>query len=241
MAKERPDSRKVEEQLAAALAQLRAKATEKTRSGLARYAIDAPSAIGVSMSDLKVIAKELGRSHELAAALWAEGWYEARMLATLVDEPALVSPEQMERWAADFDNWAICDTACFALFDRTAGRWEMVEAWAGRPQEFVKRGAFALLASLVVHDKAAGEALFVRGLELVEREAGDGRNFVKKGVNWALRAIGRRSPGLREQAIEVASRLAASPEAARRWVGMDALRDLRKTGRKYTAMSPASA
>ncbi len=221
------DPRSVEERLAAALAGLRARASETMRIGLARYAIDAPSAIGVAMSDMKAVAKEVGCSHELAAALWREGWYEARMLATLVDEAALVSVEQMESWARDFDNWAICDTACFCLFDRTADRWLMVEAWAGRPEEFVKRSAFALLASLTTHDKKAPDALFLRGLELIEREAGDERNFVMKGISWALRGIGKRNPVLREAALAAAARLAASPAKEPRWIGKDALRDLR--------------
>lgn len=221
------DRRSTEEKLAAALAGLRERATEKTLAGLSRYAIDAPSAIGVSMTDMKAIAKEVGRSHELAASLWAEAWYEARMLATLVDDPARVSAAQMESWAADFDNWAICDTACFCLFDRSPDAWAKVEEWAGRKEEFVKRASFALLASLTVHDKKAADGAFARGLELVEREAGDERNFVKKSVNWALRSIGKRSPGLHAAALAVAERLAALPGAAPRWVGKDALRELR--------------
>lgn len=221
------DERSAEEKLTAALAGLRAHASEKTLAGLSRYAIDAPTAIGVSMSDMKAIAKDAGRSHELATALWAEGWYEARMLATLVDQPERVSAERMESWARDFDNWAICDTACFCLFDRTADRWQMVEAWAGREQEFVKRAAFALLASLTTHDKAAPDAFFLHGLELIEREAGDERNFVTKGISWALRGIGKRNPGLREAALALAAKLASSPAKAPRWIGKDALRDLR--------------
>lgn len=221
------DGRSVEEKLAAALAGLRERATEKTLAGLSRYAIDAPSAIGVSMTDMKAIAKELGRSHELAAALWAEGWYEARMLATLVDDPAMVSADRMESWARDFDNWAICDTACFCLFDRTADRWRMVELWAGREEEFVKRAAFALLASLTTHDKKAPDAFFLHGLELIEREAGDERNFVMKGISWALRGIGKRNPALREPALLVAGKLASSPAKAPRWIGKDTLSDLR--------------
>jgi 3-methyladenine DNA glycosylase AlkD len=227
----------LQERLGLALAELRNQATEKTRAGMARYAIDAPSAIGVSMTDMKAIAKKLGKSHELAAALWREGWYEARMLACLVDDPKLVSLEQMESWAADFDNWAICDTACFCLFDRTPYAWIKVDDWAAREEEFVKRAAFALLASLTVHDKKAPDKPFLRGLEHVERAAADERNFVKKSVNWALRSIGKRSPALHAASLEVAGRLAASKEAAPRWVGKDALRELKgdSVGRRIAA------
>jgi 3-methyladenine DNA glycosylase AlkD len=204
---------------------------------MVRFAIDAPSAIGVSMTDMKAVAKKVGKSHELAAALWREGWYEARMLATLVDDPKEVSLEQMESWAADFDNWAICDTACFCLFDRTPYAWIKVDDWAGREEEFVKRAAFALLASLTVHDKKAPDKPFLRGLEHVERAAADERNFVKKSVNWALRSIGKRSPALHAASLEVAGRLAASKEAAPRWVGKDALRELKgdSVGRRIAA------
>lgn len=216
----------LEEKLAAALAGLRSHATEATLTGMARYAIPSDKALGVSMTDMKAIAKSLGRDHQLAAALWATGIYEARMLATLVDVPAQVSSDQMESWALDFDNWAICDTACFALFDRTSHAWPKVESWAGREEEFVKRGAFALLASLTVHDKKADDERYLRGLVLIEREATDGRNFVKKAINWALRSIGKRGPALNRAAVEVSRRLASSSESAARWVGKDALREL---------------
>jgi len=191
-----------------------------------RFGITASKAFGVSMANLKVLAKRLGRSHELAAALWDTGWYEARMLATLIDEPARVTPAQMERWARDFDNWAICDTACFALFDRTPHAWAKVAQWSRKRDEFVKRTAFALLWSLAVHDRHADNAQFARGLALVERAATDDRNFVKKAVNMALRAIGKRNLALNSAAVAVARRLADAPDATARWVGKDALREL---------------
>ncbi len=148
------------------------------------------------------------------------------MLATFVDEPERVTAAQMERWCLDFDNWAICDTACFALFDRTPHAWGKVAAWAGRREEFVKRTAFALLWSLTVHDKESGDAPFLRGLALIERGAADDRNFVKKAVNMALRAVGKRNPALHVAAVATSRRLADSTDATARWVGKDALREL---------------
>ncbi len=133
----------------------------------------------------------------------------------------------MDRWAKSFDNWAICDTACFHLFDRTPLAWAKVEAWASRKEEFVKRAAFALLASLAVHDKNAPDDGFIRGLAFIENAANDQRNFVKKAVNWALRAIGKRNAALHSSALAVAKRLAAHAEVTPRWVGKDALRELR--------------
>jgi 3-methyladenine DNA glycosylase AlkD len=175
---------------------------------------------------IRDLGKRLGRHHELAAGLWETGWYEARMLAAFVDEPDRVTAAQMDRWCRDFDSWAICDTVCFHLFDRTPHAWRKVEQWAGRRNEFEKRAAFALLASLAGHDKKAPDEPFVGCLPLIERGATDGRNFVKKGVSWALRGIGHRNADLHAAAVALARRLAESSHAAARWVGKDALRDL---------------
>jgi 3-methyladenine DNA glycosylase AlkD len=205
---------------------LKRQGTQKTRDGMARYNIPSDNAFGVPVGTMRQYAKKLGRNHALAAALWETGWYEARMLATFIDDPASVTPAQMDRWCKDFDSWAICDSACFHLFDYTPHAWRKVEQWSRRKDEFVKRAAFALLASLTVHDKQADEEAFAKGLLLIEREATDERNFVKKAVNWALRSIGKRSPALNAAAVEVAQRLAASPQATPRWVGKDALREL---------------
>jgi 3-methyladenine DNA glycosylase AlkD len=212
----------------AALAALEEMSTAHDRENLARFGITASKAFGVSMANVQALAKRLGRDHELAAALWETGWYEARLLTSFVDEPARVTPEQMDRWCRDFDNWGICDTVCFHLFDRTPHAWAKVTEWSGESAEFVKRAAFALLASLAGHDKKTGDGPLLATLPLIERAATDERNLVKKGVSWALRGTGRRSPALHAAAVEVAQRLAASPEAAARWVGKDALRDLMK-------------
>jgi 3-methyladenine DNA glycosylase AlkD len=172
------------------------------------------------------LAKRLGRDHDLAAALWATGWYEARMLAAWVDEPERVTAAQMDRWSRDFDNWGICDTVCVHLFDRTPHAWRKVDPWSRRRAEFVKRAAFALLAGLALHDKAAGNQRFIRSLALVERAASDERNFVKKGVSWALRVIGRRNQALNAAAVATSRRLVESPDTAARWIGREALREL---------------
>lgn len=198
---------------------------------LKRYGIVAPKAYGVPMNAIQRLAKSLGRDHDLALALWSTGWYEARLLAAYVDHPEQVSSAQMDRWAKDFDNWGVCDTLCFCLFDRTPYAWRKVTLWAGRRDEFVKRAAFALLASLALHDKATGDPPFLATLPLIERAAADQRNFVKKGVSWALRSIGRRSPALRAASVDLARRLAASEQPGERWVGRDAVRELTKGGK----------
>jgi 3-methyladenine DNA glycosylase AlkD len=220
------EKRPLEDEVQSALQWLERHGTRRTREGMARYGITSAKAFGVSMADIQVLAKRLGRSHELAAALWETGWYEARMLTSFVDEPERLTPAQMDRWCRDFDNWSICDTLCFNLFDRTPHAWAKVAEWSDERGEFVKRAAFALLWGLTVHDKRAGDEPFVRGLRLIERAATDERHFVKKAVNMALRAVGKRSPALNAAAVAVARRLAESPQAAARWVGKDALREL---------------
>ncbi|BCW88493.1 hypothetical protein sos41_16340 [Alphaproteobacteria bacterium SO-S41] len=225
--------------LQAALDGLAAKATRHDFENLMRFGITAPNALGVSMANMRVLAKPLGRDHALAEVLWATGLYEARMLATLIDDPAAVTPAQMERWCKDFDNWAICDTACFALFDRVPHASAKIAVWAKRKDEFQKRAAFALLACMALHRKEDADAPYLDGLKLIEREAGDARNFVKKGVNWALRGIGgRRSAAVRAAARATAERLANSKDATARWNGKDALRAFAKADAKPKRLKP---
>jgi 3-methyladenine DNA glycosylase AlkD len=163
------------------------------------------------MADIQSLARRLGRNHELAAALWETGWYEARLLAAYVAEPEHITPAQMDRWCRDFDNWGTCDTVCFVLFDRSPHAWRKVEQWSGRRDEFARRAAFALLASLALHDRGTADAPFERGLALIEDAATDERNFVKKAVSWALRSIDSRLPGTRRRAGPAKTRCASSP------------------------------
>lgn len=216
----------LENDVESALNWLKRHATQRTRDGMSRYGIPSDNALGVSVADIRLLAKRLGRNHELAAALWETGVYEARMLTSFVDDPARVTSAQMDRWCRDFDSWAICDSLCFHLFDRTPFAWEKARRWSASPREFVKRAGFALMASLVVHDKTVPGPRFLEFLPLIEQGARDERNFVKKAVNWALRCIGKRDPALNLAAIAVARSLALSKEASCRWVGKDALREL---------------
>lgn len=212
--------------LAEAIAALEARAETRIADGLSRYGIvTSDRVIGVPMGAIQTVGKSFGRDHALAAALWDTAVYEGRLLCAYIDDPALVTPEQMDRWARDFDNWGTCDTLCFALFDRTACAFEMVDRWADDEAEFVKRAAFALLASLALHRKSEADEPFLARLTLIEAAGGDGRNFVKKGVSWALRAVGgRKSSILRTAAREVAERLAGSTDKSARWIGKDALK-----------------
>lgn len=221
-----------------ALKWLKANGSKRVADGMARYGIVTElTALGVSMGAMQSFAKRLKKEldaeacHELAAELWLSAVYEAHMLACLVDSPAHVTRKQMDDWARSFDNWAVCDTACFHLFDKTPLAWSRVPAWckaAGRRREFVKRAGFALMACLALHDKLTPDERFEPFLPLIERGAEDDRNFVRKGVSWALRSVGRRGPMLRRESIALARRLATAQAPAPRWVGKDALRDLTK-------------
>jgi 3-methyladenine DNA glycosylase AlkD len=206
-----------EEEVQAALSWLKQKSTKRDRDNLARFGITANKAFGVSVANIQVLAKRLGRSHELAAALWETGWYEARMLTSFVDEPARVTPAQMDRWCRDFDNWGICDTVCFHLFDRTPHAWAKVAEWHDKRDEFVKRAAFALIAGLSLHDKRSDDEPFIESLRFIERAADDERNFVKKGVSWALLSQRRAGSGrVRSRSSPARSSRAGLPTRRRR-------------------------
>jgi 3-methyladenine DNA glycosylase AlkD len=210
----------------AAVDWLKRHGTKATLQKMAGYAIPPERAFGVPMRDIQALAKRLGHNHELALGLWATGCYEARILAAYVDEAARVTPAQMQAWTHDFDNWGICDTVCFVLFDRTRHAWKFARQWAKHKDEFVKRAAFALVWSLTVHDKNAADALFIEALDWIERAATDDRHFVKKAVNMALRAIGKRNAALNSAAAATAKKLAVMNERSAQWVGKDALREI---------------
>lgn len=222
-------------ELAEILAWLAARSTPQDRENLVRFGINPPNALGVSIANIQKLAKQLGRDHTLAAALWDTGVYEARLLTSFVDEPAKIAPAQMDRWCRDFDNWGIVDTVCFHLFDRTPQAWAKVHQWSNEPGEFQKRAAFALLACLAGHDKKSPDESFLEALPLIEAAATDGRNFVKKGVNWALRGIGRHSPDCSVAATALAHKLADSKDPTARWIGKDALRDFAKVAARQAA------
>ncbi len=212
----------------AILAELRRHARPDAKAKLARFGIPGDDALGLAMAEVQAIARRIGCRHDLVDELWATGIYEARLLCAYVDEPTAVTKAQMQRHCRDFADWATCDTLCFALWDRTPHALAMVDAWANARGEFQRRAAFALLAALALHDKERDDADFVRRLPLCAEAADDGRNFVKKGVLWALNAIGRRSPAMHECTLALCTELAAREEPSARWIGKTGLRELRK-------------
>jgi 3-methyladenine DNA glycosylase AlkD len=194
---------------------------------MARFGINPDRALGVRIPDLRRLARELGRDHRLALALWATGVHEARILASMVDDPAWVTERQMERWARDFDSWDLCDQVCGNLFDRTPFAVRKAHAWAAGEPEFVKRAGFALMAWRAVHQRQGPDREILDYLPVIERQAGDDRNYVKKAVSWALRQIGKRNRRLHGAAVSTAERITARDSRPARWVAADALRELR--------------
>jgi 3-methyladenine DNA glycosylase AlkD len=206
--------------------ELEALGSPRNVEGMARFGITSKNAFGAPTPAIRKLGRRLGRNHDMALRLWGTGNLDARALATLVDDPRKVSARQMEEWVKDFDNWATCDGCCGNLFDKTPFAYTKAMEWSEREEEFVKRAAFTLMATLTVHDKKAVDDRFLAFLPVIAREAHDGRNYVKKSVNWALRQIGKRSQSLNIAAVKVAKRLEEGDSPAERWVAADALREL---------------
>lgn len=208
------------------LKRLRSLGSRKNIAGMARYGIISKKAFGVGAVPLQALAKEIGKNHALAARLWKSGYLEARSLASLIDEPSKVTPGQMERWVKGFDNWAVCDTCCGYLFDKTPYAVSKAVRWCRAEREFVRRAGFVLMATLAVHDKKAPDKVFEDFFPHLKRGSKDERNFVKKAVNWAVRQIGKRNYALNRKAIRLAKEIRALDTSSARWIASDALREL---------------
>lgn len=201
---------------------------------MARFGIAGEMRLGVSIPDLRRIAKETGKDHDLALELWGTGIPDAMILASMVDRPEEVNETQMESWVKDFDSWDVCDQVCMNLFEKAPSAPEKIFQWAARGEEFVRRAAFALVACLAWHDKAAPDDRFTRFFPIIVKCATDERNYVRKAVNWALRNIGKRGSSLNAAAVETAKAIARLDSKAARWIASDALRELegRAVGRR---------
>jgi 3-methyladenine DNA glycosylase AlkD len=206
---------------------LKSLSNPKNVEGMARYGISSHKTLGVPMPELRKIAKETGRNHKLALALWKTAYHEARILASLIDDPREVKPSQMDRWAKDFDSWDVCDQCCSNLFDKTPFARDMIFKWNSSEKEYVKRAAFSLIAVIAVHDKKADDGLFIKFFPLIKKASTDERNFVKKSVNWALRQIGKRNKTLNGKAIKLAEEILKIDNKTARWIASDALKELK--------------
>lgn len=210
------------------IAQLKNKSSQRNIAGMAKFGITTKKAFGVSVSELRKMAKEIGKNHQLALKLWDTGYHEAKILASLIDQVEEVDEKQMDKWVGDFDSWDICDTVCGSLFDKTSFAYKKALKYTFDKREFVKRAGFVIFTWLVVHDKKTGDKIFADFLDIIEREAKDERNFVKKAVNWSLRQIGKRNGNLRKLAIKKAKQIEKQESQSARWIAKDALRELEK-------------
>jgi 3-methyladenine DNA glycosylase AlkD len=206
---------------------IEALASGRVRASMKHFGIKTDNACGVTTPALHALARKIGRDHQLAQQLWASGIFEARVVAAFIDEPDKVTRRQLESWARELDSWAVCDACCCYLFRKTPFAWEMAVAWSTRKGEFVKRAAFALMAYLAVHDKAAADDQILTFLPIIERESDDDCPFVRRAVNWSLRQIGKRNLRLNAKAIEAGERIKARGTRSARWIASHALRELR--------------
>jgi 3-methyladenine DNA glycosylase AlkD len=208
------------------LDKLQSKAQPEQLKGMAKYGMAVEQRLGVSVPDMRKLAKEIGRDHKLALDLWRTGIAEARIVAAMVDDPAKVTEEQMEKWVKDIDSWDVCDQVCMNLFEKNQLAWKKIVDWSEREEEFVKRTAFSLIACLAWHDKKTRDEKFIELLPVIIRGATDERNFVKKAVNWALRNIGKRNLNLNRAAINAAKEIQRLDSKSAPWVAADAIREL---------------
>ena len=208
------------------IARLKALGNPVNVAGMARFGINSENTLGISVATLRGIAKEIGKDHQLALDLWDSGIHEARILAVLIDNPKLVTEEQLEVWVRDFDSWDVCDLCCMHLFRKTGLAHQKATQWCTHQETFVKRAGFVMMATLAVHDKKAADEVFAAYLKLIQAAATDERNFVKKAVNWALRQIGKRNRTLNQEALKVANAIVNMDSKAARWIARDAIREL---------------
>ena len=208
------------------LNKLQSKAQPEQLKGMAKYGMTVEQRLGVSVPDMRKLAKEIGRDHRLALDLWSTGIAEARIVAAMVGDPDKLTEEQMEDWVKDIDSWDVCDQVCANLFEKNHLAWKKIIDWSEREEEFVKRTAFSLIACLAWHDKKAADEKFLELLSIIVREAVDERNFVKKAVNWALRNIGKRNLNLNRAAVNTAREIQRLDSKAARWIASDAIREL---------------
>lgn len=208
------------------LNQLNALARPDQLAGMAKFGLTGEKRLGVAVPEMRKLAKQIGKNHPLALELWQTQIPEAMMVASMIDDPKQVTGEQMDTWAKDFQAWDVCDQVCMNLFEKTPLAWQKVREWSARDEEFVKRAAFALIACLAWHDKKASDPSFIDLLPLIKAQAGDGRNYVKKAVSWALRHIGKRNANLHPIAVATAHELQQANSKPARWIASDTLRDL---------------
>lgn len=211
---------------------LKSQTNRRNIEGMLRFGINTKKAFGISNPYLRNLAKKIGKDHSLALELWKTEYHEARIFASFIDDPELISEKQMDSWVKDFNSWDLCDQCCGNLFDRTIFAYKKAVQWTKSNEEFIKRAGFVMMACLSVHDKQANDNKFIKFLPIIKKASTDDRNFVKKAVNWALRQIGKRNSTLNKEAIKTAKEILKLDFRSARWIAKDALRELKSEGVK---------
>ena len=214
------------------LEKLKSKSRKDQLEGMARYGIKIDKRLGVSIPEIRKIAKDFGKNHETALDLWNTGFDDAKITAAMIDEPEKVTENQMDEWVKEIDSWDVCDQICMNLFDKTSYAWKKIIDWSKRDEEFVKRTAFSLLACLAWHDKNADDNKFIEYFPIIKRNSTDERNYVKKAVSWSLRHIGKRNLNLHKKALKLANEIKQIDSKTAKWIGSDAIKDLNSDATK---------
>lgn len=201
-------------------------ANPKSVEGMKHFGIQGTKMLGISVTTLRGIAKTIKTNHSLAQELWATGIHEARILSCLIADVKKLTPEDMDSMIKDFDSWDVCDQACNSLFYKHPAAYDKIFQWAPLEPEFERRASFALMACYAWHKKDETDDRMAMLFPLIEQYAFDGRNFVKKAVNWALRQIGKRNENLARQAIACAEKVMAQGTKTAVWIAKDAIREL---------------
>jgi 3-methyladenine DNA glycosylase AlkD len=202
---------------------------EKVKFKQQKFGIAANNALGIYQKDLNLLAKAIGQNNCLALELYETDIYEARLLVSKIYDPISITDQQMERWVSEFENWEICDSFCMGFFVNSELALQKTNCWSLDSREFVKRAAFAMMASYGFAHKNAENEIFESFLIPIEREATDHRIYVKKAVNWALRSIGKRNCDLRAKAIDVAEAILLIDNKSAKWVASNALKELNRS------------
>jgi 3-methyladenine DNA glycosylase AlkD len=208
------------------LKKLKSLSNPKNVAGMARFGINSKNTLGVSVPNLRKLAKTIGKDHKLAQRLWDSGIHEAKILASMIDDSKLVTEKQMDGWVGDFDSWDVCDQVCMNLFDKTSFAFEKATKWTKSSKEFVKRAGFSMMACLAWHDKKSNDKEFVKFFPIIKKESTDERNFVKKAVNWALRQIGKRNSKLNKEATKIAKEIQKIDSKTAKWIAKDSIKEL---------------
>jgi 3-methyladenine DNA glycosylase AlkD len=215
-------------QLKEILHELKKMGDPKVKKIKERFVIVPPNSYGIFLKDLNILARRIGKNDELAIKLFDTGVYEARLLTSMLFNPQNLTERLMEKWVKAFDNWEICDTFCMNVFGKSRFAVKKAFAWAEKKPEYQKRAGFVCMVQYAFTNQEAPNNVFEKFFPVIIKHASDERTYVMKGINWALRQIGKRNKNLYKEALEVADEILKLDSKPARWIAKDAIRQLKK-------------